>query len=99
MKGRTLADQKKMKVGGVTKMQAGRSVPGMKDRMGRAMADAGMRGNMPAAPGAKYNRGMEDRMGRAMFRADVLGNRPTPSAPPQPMMSKGGKTYRKGGKC
>jgi PAB1-binding protein PBP1 len=70
MKGRTLADQKKMKVGGVTKMQAGRSVPGMKDRMGRAM-----------------------------FRADVLGNRPTPSAPPQPMMSKGGKTYRKGGKC
>jgi len=109
MKGRTLADQRKMKAGGVTQMQAGRAVPGMNDRMGRAMADSGMRGNMPAAPGARYNRGMEDRMGRAMLRANVNSNPalrqrpPMPGGGPLPSMptvaKKGGMMYRKGGKC
>lgn len=93
MKGRTLADQNKMKMGGATKMFMGGVSPSKKTGVPGQGPKVGALSRMPLTPDRRA--ALMDRAGRAMPA-------PTPDrmgrAMPQ-MAKTGGKMYRKGGKC
>jgi hypothetical protein len=94
MKGRTLADQKKMKMGGATKMFMGGVSPSKKTGVPGQGPKVGALSRMPLTPDRRA--ALMDRAGRAMpnMTADRVGR-----AMPRQMAKKGGKMYRNGGKC
>lgn len=102
MKGRTLADQKKMKVGGVTKMQMGGSTPTqtqIASAKNKARLAARAENPMTAAPVPQRQGDLspsrQAQVASAKNKAR-LAARPAPMPSP---MKKGGMAYRKGGKC
>ena len=103
MKGRTLADQKKMKMGGVTKMNIGGGTGGSKlSKFGSAINANKAARNAPPPPVPKKVAPVPPRRGSVM--APVAGKPRTlaaapVSAMPLPGMKMGGKTYRKGGRA